>query len=243
MKTQMFNYFFTPVGPEYKKKFARNVGIAVLILISFYGMMIIISDNSIEPKTKNILTINERIPTRTIVPITITQVTANAQSLDAVTYWGFTILGIEMKTLGDYWGNLPPPYAVRIIVDQNGNDAVDYTRVEGGFVTYKLSLQYYPATCPDGTQIRGEGGYPQPIPIKKGTSAVSFKNTEVGLYPDNNGDYFLEFVSGFETDIEVPADITIVSQETKKCKLDAKGQNFTDVYYTNMQFRFEGQEK
>jgi len=33
-----FNYFGTPVGPEYKKKFARNVGIAVLILFAFYGI-------------------------------------------------------------------------------------------------------------------------------------------------------------------------------------------------------------
>lgn len=34
-----FNYFFTPVGPEYKRKFARNVGIGVLILFAFYGML------------------------------------------------------------------------------------------------------------------------------------------------------------------------------------------------------------
>ena len=38
MNTNNFNYFFTPVGPEYKKKFARNVGIAVLILFAFYGI-------------------------------------------------------------------------------------------------------------------------------------------------------------------------------------------------------------
>ena len=33
-----FNYFFTHVGPEYKKKFARNFGIAILILFAFYGI-------------------------------------------------------------------------------------------------------------------------------------------------------------------------------------------------------------
>lgn len=32
------SYFGTPVGPEYKKKFARNVGIAALILFAFYGI-------------------------------------------------------------------------------------------------------------------------------------------------------------------------------------------------------------
>lgn len=240
MKTShRFNYFFTPVGPEYKKKLARNVGIAVLILFSFYGVMTLISDDSTEPKTKSIITINEQIPTRTIVPITITQMTANAESLDTVTQWGFSLLGIEMRTLGDYWGNLPPPYDTTIMIDQDGNEVVDYTRVEGGFITYKPSLIYYPATCSDGTKVKGEGIYPEPIPIKKGTSTVFFKNTSVGLYPNDNGVYSLEFVSGFETDIELPADISIISQETKKCNLDIEGQNFTDMYYTNIQFRFD----
>ena len=39
-----FNYFFTPVGSEYKKKFARNIGIAILILFSFYGIWILVTD-------------------------------------------------------------------------------------------------------------------------------------------------------------------------------------------------------
>ena len=42
-----FNYFFTPVGPEYKKKFARNVGIAVLILFAFYGVMNLFLDTTV----------------------------------------------------------------------------------------------------------------------------------------------------------------------------------------------------
>ena len=41
-----FNYFFTPVGPEYKKKFARNVGIGLLILFAFYGIWNLIMDGS-----------------------------------------------------------------------------------------------------------------------------------------------------------------------------------------------------
>lgn len=34
-----FHYFGTPVSPEYKKKFARNVGIGVLILFALYGVI------------------------------------------------------------------------------------------------------------------------------------------------------------------------------------------------------------
>jgi len=39
-----FNYFFTPVGPEYKKVFARNVGIGFLLLFAFYGIWSLVSD-------------------------------------------------------------------------------------------------------------------------------------------------------------------------------------------------------
>lgn len=44
------NYFFTPVGPEYKKTFARNVGIGFLLLFAFYGAWNLFSDIS-EPET------------------------------------------------------------------------------------------------------------------------------------------------------------------------------------------------
>ena len=39
-----FNYFFTPIGPEYKKKFARNVGLGVLVLLAFYGVWSLATD-------------------------------------------------------------------------------------------------------------------------------------------------------------------------------------------------------
>jgi len=144
-----------------------------------------------------------------------------------------------METLGDYWGNLPPQYVTSIMTDQDGNEVVDYTRVEGGHITYKLSLLYYPATCQDGIKIKGEGGYPEPIPIKKGASTVLFKNTGIGVYPDDDGNYSLEFVSGFETDVEFPTNVVVSSQDIKKCNLEIERGNFTDVYYTNVVFSFE----
>lgn len=49
-----FNYFFTPVGPKYKKKFARNVAIALVILFAFYGIWMLsvdlFSEQEPEPK-------------------------------------------------------------------------------------------------------------------------------------------------------------------------------------------------
>ena len=42
-----FHYFFTPVGPEYKKKFARNVGIVLAVLLGFYGIWNLTIDDNI----------------------------------------------------------------------------------------------------------------------------------------------------------------------------------------------------
>lgn len=61
MKTS-FNYFFTPVGPEYKKKFARNVGVVVLILFAFYGVMSLFGNVSESEKTEMIDNVPLTIP-------------------------------------------------------------------------------------------------------------------------------------------------------------------------------------
>lgn len=243
-----FNYFFTPVGPEYKKRFARNVGIAVLILFAFYGISNMVSNlsdstnNDIanqKSETRSIITVQDIPANRTIVPVTITEKITNAESLDTITQWNFSLIGIEMSTLNEYWGNLADKYITTELVDQNGKNVVDYTRVPEGQIFYKLSLQYYPAICKDGQKIRGEGGYPEPIPIKRGVSEVFFKTDNIGLYPDDDGKYYFDFVSGFETDVNFHPNIHVISQETKKCDLEKKRWDFSEVYYTHAVFSFE----
>ncbi len=191
------------------------------------------------PETRSIVTVQDRPANRTIVPITITEKTTNAQTLDTVVQWNFSLLGIEMVTLNDYWGNLADQYITTELVDQDGNDVVDYSRVLDGQIFYKLSLQYYPAICDDGQKIKGEGGYPEPIPIKNGTTDVFLKSGSMGLYPDSEGKYFFDFVSGFETDVEYHPNVIVISEETKKCQLEIKRGNFTDVYFTHAVFGFE----
>ena len=46
----IMNYFFTPVGPEYKRKFARNVGIGLVILFTFFGFWYLSVEFSSEPE-------------------------------------------------------------------------------------------------------------------------------------------------------------------------------------------------
>lgn len=159
-----------------------------------------------KPYTQSIITIQDRLPDRTIVPITITQLTLNAESLDTIIEYNFSILNITMRSLGDYWGNLPNQYIINEMVDEHGNDILNYDRLPMGFVTYPLSLEMYPATCSDRKQIKGESAYPTPIPIINGTSDVYFKKGSLGIYPNDDGKYSLEFVSGYETGIYHPTE-------------------------------------
>jgi hypothetical protein len=130
------------------------------------------------------------------VPITITEKITNAESLDTITQWNFSLIGIEMSTLNEYWGNLADKYITSGLVDQDGNDVIDYTRVPDGQIFYKLSQQGYTAICNDGKKISGVGGYPESIPIKQGVSKVFFKTDNIGLYPDDGGKYFLILYQG-----------------------------------------------
>lgn len=120
-----------------------------------------------------------------------------------------------MATLNEYWGNLADKYITAGLVDQNGNDVVDYTRIPNGQIIYKLSSQYYPAICEDGQKIRGKSRYPEPIPIKQKVSDVFFKTGDIGLYPDDEERYFFDFVSGSETDVEFHPNVHVISKDTK----------------------------
>lgn len=69
-----------------------------------------------KPYTQSIITIHDRLPDRTIVPITTTQITLNAESLDTIIEYNFSMLNITMRSLGDYWGNLPNQYITNEMV-------------------------------------------------------------------------------------------------------------------------------
>lgn len=203
------------------------------------GIALDVTTYTPKPYTQSIITIQDRLPDRTIVPIMITQLTLNAESLGTITDYNFSILNITMRSLGDYWGNLPNQYITNEIVDEYGNDILNYDKLPTGFVVYPLSLETYPAVCRDEKQIKGESAYPTPIPIINGTSDVYFKKSSIGIYPNNNGKYFLEFVSGYETNVHHPYNVIIESHQTQKCILEKNKHGFDEVYYTTVVFSFK----
>ncbi len=196
-----------------------------------------------KPETKNIIIISDKIPQRNIVPITITEMTTSIRPIDEVTSWGFSLLNIEMSTLGKYWGNLPDQYMKFEIIDEDGNDLVDESRLPEGGIWYPGDEHLYHLLCENDEKIVGASHHPSPIPIIP--SAVIFdSSTNYGIYPDDNGQYKIEYVSLFETVIEFPEHVEIISYDSQLCKLEQSIQDdpnrlYTKGYYTTAIFRLD----
>ena len=107
-----FNYFMTPVGPEYKKKLARNVGVVLLILFSFYGIWILVYDDTPKEHTNNFgndLIVKEVLPESDFLnkiretgdnsePMTFTVISKQESSTGHEDYCGYAHMEVE-----EYW--------------------------------------------------------------------------------------------------------------------------------------------
>lgn len=190
-------------------------------------------------KTREIVTIGDKIPNSNgLVPVIATEITNHAESLDSITVWDFLPIGLNGDNIHATWGILPQNYSrFYQVADEHGNDAIDHSRLPEPFgVT--LELRMYPAIC--GSQrIMGEGGHPPVMPIKKGNPMIFAKNADKGLFPDSSGQYTLQFLSLFETKLELPKNAKIISSQSESCFLEYKFDNFTKAFYTKAIFKLD----
>jgi hypothetical protein len=206
-----------------------------------HGWVYGIDDNAetASKKTQEIITIGNKIPNSGgLVPVIVTEVTDHAELLDSITNWDFLPIGLNGDNIHKTWEILPVNYSKFYqVVDKQENNIIDHSRMSEPFgVT--LELRMYPSVC--GSQkIVGEGGHPLVTPIKKGISTVFAKNADKGLLPDSNGEYTLEMLSLFETKLELPKGIKIISNQTESCFLEYKFDNFTKSFYTKAVFKLD----
>lgn len=198
-----------------------------------------ISDNAEDAskKTQEIITIGNKIPdSGGLVPVIVTDVTNHAESLDSITVWDFLPIGLNGDNIHKTWETLTQNYSKFYqVVDKYGNDIIDHSRLPEPF-GITLELRIYPSIC--GSQkVVGEGGHPPVMPIKKGNSMVFAKNADKGLLPDSNGEYTLQLLSLFETKLELPKGVKIISNQTESCFLEYKFDNFTKSFYTKTVFK------
>jgi hypothetical protein len=174
-----------------------------------------------------------------LVPVTITEVINHTESLDSVMDWNFIPIGYNGDNRGTTWDFIPNSYPLPSgVVDEQGHDVIAKSRMPENFAITD-ELRIYPAICGSTEKIRGEGGHPFSLPIKKGNPVVFVHSGGRGILPDSSGQYTVNFVSLFDTKVEFPKSTHVISNETKSCFLEHKMDNFTKAFYTKAVFRLD----
>jgi len=192
-----------------------------------------------EPFTKIEIMFGEQLNDK-LVPVTFTEVTTNAETLDEIMVWNFQLIGHSGDDRRVVWDILPKDKRIWYeITDDNGQDI----RMTEN-IAIPLDLHNYEMNCGFFQTVEGESAHPTLLQIKKNTSTIYAQNSRMEIYPDSNGEYSFEFASIFENYVSFPEDaVEIMSRETRKCKLTHNVENdltgkYIDGYYTKMTFRF-----
>ena len=191
-------------------------------------------------KIQDILVVHDKIHEGDgLVPVTITEVINHAESLDSVMDWNFIPINYNGDNRGTTWDFIPQSYSLQSgVTDEKGNDVIDKSRMPENFgITAELRL--YSAICSTTEKIRGEGGHPFSLPIKKGNPLVFVYSGGRGILPDSSGTYTVNFVSLFETKVEFPKSAHVISNQTQSCFLENKIDNFTKAFYTKAVFTMD----
>lgn len=214
----------------------RHASLARLLL---HGWSYGISSVSREAgdRTHEVITIGGPIPgTDGLVPLTTTEITKNAGSLDSIKVWDFIPIEHDADSIHKTWDSLPSNYTKFFsVTDANGTDILDNSRLPSPFFV-TLELRTYPAICGQ-ERVVGEGGHPPVMPIKSGHPVVYAQNAEQGLLPDSNGTYSVRFLSFFDTSVELPKGAQIMANQSKSCFLENRVDSFSEAFYTNLSFR------
>ncbi len=189
-------------------------------------------------KTQEIITIGNKIPNRNgLVPVTVTEITNHAESLDSITIWTFR--PVDCCNNNHITLDVPQNFSTSSwIVDEHNNDIIDKSRMPDNFGIAGTGLSL-PIICSPTEKVVGDGDSPYTLPIKKGNSLVLVKGSKWGMFPDSNGEYSLKYASPFETKVAFPKNVQIISNETKSCFLGHKMYNFTKAFYTKAVFKVD----
>ena len=195
---------------------------------------------SASKKIQDILVVHDKIHEGDgLVPVTVTEVINHAESLDSVMDWSFIPIGYNGDNRGTTWDFIPQSYPLQSgVTDEKGNDVIDKSRMPENFgITDELRL--YSAICGSTEKVRGEGGHPFSLPIKKGNPLVFVYSGGRGILPDSSGTYTVNFVSLFETKAKFPKSAHVISNQTQSCFLENKIDNFTKAFYTKAVFKMD----
>jgi hypothetical protein len=143
-------------------------------------------DVTCEPFTKIEIMFGEKWNDK-LVPVTFTEVTTHAETLDEITVWNFGLIGYSGGDRGIVWDTLPDEIN-RIwyeITDDNGKKIIDNIRMPGSWAV-PADQHIYTMDCGLFQTVEGESAHPTSILIKNNTSIIHARNSWMGIYPDSN---------------------------------------------------------
>lgn len=198
------------------------------------------NDTIVSPTIKTILsTDGQRADSKGLIALLITEVSKGG--FDHTTRWTFQSIGYAAGNKGESWGFLPDKYEVHETVDEDGNDALDRTRMSGYGVFVPAILLGYPVICDGEQKIGGEAGAHHSVLTRNDTSMVYYRSTDKGLYPDENGIYDIQFVSMFKTEVDLPPNLDVIENKTVLCTMEEIRNDATHAYYTRVKFKIDDQ--
>lgn len=189
-------------------------------------------------KTTEIITIGDKIPENNgLVPVTVTEITNHAESLDSITIWTFR--PVDRYDDNHITLDIPQKFSTsQWVVDGNNNDVIDRSRMPENFAIAGTGLSF-PVICSPTEKVVGDGDSSYSLPITKGNPLVFVQGSRWGMFPDSNGDYSLKYTSLFETQVKFPKGAHIILNETQSCFLEYKMDNYTKAFYTKAVFKMD----
>jgi len=192
----------------------------------------VIGNHSVNYPT--ILTIEDPINKRNLLPLAITDVDTNVNG--KATWDRFSIANRNGDTRGIIWDDLPRGTGEWKFVDKHGNDAWDDSVIPRDNFAINLVGITYLAIC-DDRRIDITNGISPTIPILPEIDTVYMTEKSFGILPDKQGNYHVEFLSLYPTLVNLPQNATDAKIETSICILEQPKDTAEYAYFTEIDFR------
>lgn len=186
-------------------------------------------------KEHTILTLEDPINKRGLLPVAVTEVKTNVNG--KVIWDRFPIRDDGDKNRVD-WGSLPDGYGAWTFLDKDGNDAWDNSVIPSDQFAINLPGISWIAICDDKRIVKA-GGISPTVPILPEVETVYMTQKSIGIFPTSEGNYHLEFISLYETLVNLPSNATNVSVDSIICKHEAPSNLADYAFVTIIDFNLK----
>ncbi len=181
-----------------------------------------------------IITIEDPINKRNLLPLAITDVDTNVHG--QATWDRFSISREGDNTKGVVWDFLPKGSGGWDFVDEHGDDVWDDSVIDrDNFAVFAAGIAYL-AICED-KRVDITNGISPTIPILPEVNTVYMTERNLGILPDSQGNYHVEFLSLYPTLVNLPQNATDSDIETSLCILEKPENKAEYAYFTEIGFR------